>query len=115
MEYSRLTGEGLRQVEPITPEEMDRRLAGYAGPHGLDTVPLLGVLRTPTLWLLGDDDESIPIRQTKAHLQRAIALGAPITVTAYPGVNHGLQRRDGSMPPFWADTLAWLRERGILQ
>jgi uncharacterized protein len=109
MEYSRLTGEGIRQVAPITTEEMDKRLATYSGPQGLDTVPLLGSLRTPTLWLLGDDDESIPIRQTKHNLQRAIALGAPITVKSYPGVNHGLRRRDGSMPPFWDDTLAWLR------
>jgi dienelactone hydrolase len=114
MEYSRLTGDGLREVAPIPPDEMDRRLAAFKGPHGLDTVPLLLQLRTPTLWLLGDDDESIPIRATKENLQRAIAAGAPITVKSYPGANHGLRTRSGSMAPFFDDTVAWLRARSIL-
>ena len=115
MAYSRLTGDGLREVTPISAEEMDRRLAAYGGPHGLDTVPLLEKLTTPTLWLLGDEDESIPIRQTKQNLQRAIALGAPITVTSYPGANHALRTRGGPMAPIWDDTLGWLRARQILQ
>jgi dienelactone hydrolase len=115
MEYSRLTGDGIRQVTALAPQEIDRRLADYKGPQGLDTVPLILALRTPTLWLLGDDDESIPIRPTKLNLERAIVAGAPITVKSYAGANHGLRRADGSMVPFWDDTLVWLRARRILQ
>jgi dienelactone hydrolase len=114
MEYSRLTGEGLRAVTPLAPEEIDRRLAEYDGPHGLDTVPLLAPLRTPTLWLLGDQDESIPIRQTQLNLRRAVEAGATITVKTYPGANHGLMGPDGPVP-YWDDVLAWMRAQRILR
>jgi uncharacterized protein len=114
MEYSRLTGDGIREVTPISAEEMDRRLAAYKGPHGLDTVPLVEKLHTPTLWLLGDRDESIPIRPTQQNLQRAIAGGAPITVKTYADADHGLRTSAGAMVPYWGDALAWLRARRIL-
>ena len=114
MEYSRLTGDGIREVTPISAEEMDRRLAAYKGPHGLDTVPLVEKLHTPTLWLLGDRDESIPIRPTQQNLQRAIAGGAPITVKTYADADHGLRTSAGTMVPYWGDALAWLRARRIL-
>ena len=114
MEYSRLTGDGIREVTPITAAEMDRRLAAYDGPNGLDTSPLLEKLRTPTLWLLGERDESIPIRQTQQTLQRAVAAGATITVKTYEDADHGLRTRGGSMAPYWDDTLAWLRARRFL-
>jgi dienelactone hydrolase len=113
MEYSRLTGEGLREVTPISAEEMDRRLAAYAGPHGLDTAPLLPSLRTPALWLLGDADESIPVRQTLHNLRRAVDAGAPFTVTTYPGANHGLVGPAGPVP-YWDDVFRWMRGHGFL-
>jgi pimeloyl-ACP methyl ester carboxylesterase len=89
-------------------------LAAYDGPNGLDTSPLLEKLRTPTLWLLGEHDESIPIRQTQQTLRRAVAAGATITVKTYEDADHGLRTRGGSMAPYWDDTLAWLRARRFL-
>ena len=116
MAYSRLSGDGLRAPAgpALTPEELDRRLADYEGPHGLDTVPLLGTLRVPTLWLLGDLDESIPIRRTQRNLEAAIAEGATITVKTYPGANHSLAAA-GRMVPYWADVVGWMRAQAILQ
>lgn len=115
MAYSRLTGDGVRApASPgLTPEEMDRRLAEYPGPHGIDTVPLLGRLRTPTLWLLGGRDESIPIRQTQQNLAAAVAAGAPITVRTYPEADHSLMQ-GGRPVPYWEDLVRWLRAQAIL-
>ncbi|HJR58936.1 MAG TPA: prolyl oligopeptidase family serine peptidase [Vicinamibacterales bacterium] len=115
MEYSRLTGDGTRAAAPMTADAIDRRLAEYAGAHGLDPVPLLAKLGTPTLWLLGDRDASIPIRQTQQNLQQAIAGGAPITVKTYPDADHGLAFPGGHAAPYWDDTLRWLRAGKILQ
>jgi dienelactone hydrolase len=114
MEYSRLTGEGLRPGEGLSPDAMDRRLDAYNGPHGLDTVPLLAQLRVPTLWLLGERDDSIPIRQTQQNLARAIAAGAPITVRTFPGADHALTVA-GRPVPYWDDVVGWLRARAILE
>jgi dienelactone hydrolase len=114
MEYSRLTGEGLRDVAPVSREEIDRRLAAYGGPHGLDTAPLLLSLRTPMLWLLGDADESIPIPQTLQNLRRATEAGAPMSVITYPRANHSLMTPTGPVP-YWTDVFDWMRERGILE
>ena len=116
MAYSRLTGDGMRAGEgaPLTAAEMDRRLAEFAGPHGLDTMPLLARLRVPTLWLLGERDASIPIRQTQANLQRAIGAGATISVITYPGADHGLSV-DGQPVAYWQTVVDWLRARRILQ
>jgi dienelactone hydrolase len=115
MEYSRLTGDGVREAEPLAAEAIERRLAEYSGPHGLDTVPLLARLRTKTLWLLGDRDASIPIGRTQQNLERVIASGAPITVKTYPGADHGLGLGGGRAAPFWEDALEWMRTRRILQ
>jgi uncharacterized protein len=115
MEYSRLTGDGVREAEPLSAEAIERRLTVYPGPHGLDTVPLLETLRTPILWLLGDRDASIPIRRTQQNLERVIAAGAPITLKTYPGADHGLGLGNGRAVPFWEDTLEWMRSRRILQ
>ncbi len=52
----------------------------YAGPQGFDHVPILRALKTPTLWLVGEDDESIPVRHTLRNLRAAIGAGAAITL-----------------------------------
>jgi dienelactone hydrolase len=108
MAYSRITSDS--DISVVTAEEMDRRLAAYTGPHGLDTVPLLERLRTPTLWLLGDRDASIPIRQTQTNLQRVVEGGATITVKTYPGADHSLAV-GGRPAPYWHDIVEWLRAR----
>jgi dienelactone hydrolase len=111
MAYSGITRD--RDVSAIPPDEMDRRLAEYTGPHGLDTVPLLDRLRTPTLWLLGEQDASIPIRQTQSNLQRAIERGATITVKTYPGADHSLEIARRPVP-YWQDIVDWLRAKRFL-
>lgn len=111
MAFSRITGD--HDLTRASPDDVDRQLAEYSGPHGLDTVPLLVRLRVPTLWLLGDRDASIPIRQTQQNLERAIQSGATIDVKTYPGADHSLEVA-GRPVPYWDDILAWLRARRIL-
>ena len=110
--YSEATGDGIRAHETLTREEIDARVDAYKGPPGFDHVPILGALKTPTLWLLGEEDESIPIRHTERNLRAAIAAGAPITMRMYPGANHGLFAPSGPVA-YWTDVFDWLRAQRI--
>ena len=96
--YSEATGDGIRPAEALSPEAIDARVDAYRGPQGFDHVPLLRALRTPTLWLVGEADESIPVRHTLRNLRAAISAGAPITLRTYPGANHGLGTATGPAP-----------------
>ena len=71
-------------------------------------------MRTPTLWLVGEEDESIPVRHTLRNLRAAISAGAPITLRTYPGANHALGTPAGPAP-YWTDVIDWLRAERILQ
>ena len=112
--YSEATGDGLRPAEPLTPEQIDARVDAYTGPPGFDHLPLLRALRTPTLWLIGEQDESIPVRHTIRNLRSAIDDGATITLKTYPGANHGLFSPSGPVP-YRTDIVNWLRSERILQ
>ena len=58
--YSQLTGDGLRDPQLTDPAEIKERVDGFTGPNGFDPAPLLQALQVPTLWLLGERDESVP-------------------------------------------------------
>jgi dipeptidyl aminopeptidase/acylaminoacyl peptidase len=84
-------------------------LSRYTGPRGFDPVPVLATLDVPGLWLLGTDDESIPVRNTVAILRQLAGNGRPFEFVEYPGANHSLfVRTQGRQVPFWTDVDRWL-------
>ena len=110
---SEATGDGIRPHEALTASEIDARVDAYSGPPGFDNLPSLRVDRTPILWLLGEADESIPIRHTARNLHQLARDGVPITIRTYPGADHALfvaSRR----AEFWSDVRTWLQEQGVL-
>lgn len=58
--YSDLTGDGTRSPRVTDRAEVERLVLRFDGPAGFDPAPLLRASRVPTLWLLGDRDESVP-------------------------------------------------------
>lgn len=87
-------------------------LSRFNGPRGFDPVPTLESLNTPGLWLLGQDDESIPEKNTADILRALAAKGRPYTVIEYPGANHGLfVRATGEVAPIWTDIDRWLARK----
>jgi uncharacterized protein len=116
MYYSYLTGEGRQAGQGLNPEEIERRLDVYEGPAGYEPMPVLARLQTPTLWLLGEKDISIPILRTTKALQRLKDQGSPLTIKIYPNANHGLNdATTGQALPYWNDTLAWLQQTRVLR
>ena len=114
--YSALTGDGHRPVEPLSSEEIERRLQSYDGPTGFDPVPVLARGKAPSLWLLGARDLSTPAERSRQTLERLREQGVPITVKVYPDGNHGLHSvSTGKRLPFWEDTIEWLQKQGILR
>lgn len=90
-----------------------------------DPVPTLAALaKTPSLWILGGQDHSIPTQSTLADLFKLRAEGRPISIHVYPGADHGILRirRDkrgnvnvlGYEPRYLPAQVAWLRVHGGL-
>lgn len=115
--YSRLAGEDPGSLQGMADEEIAKRMRAFQGPHGYDPLPVLGKLASPSLWILGEQDRSIPLRRTveildnlKTESQR------PITTYLIPGVNHSLRNPvTGAFTDFWIVVADWLKSIGILR
>jgi dienelactone hydrolase len=114
--YSRLAGEDPGSEQGLSDEEIERRMRGFRGPHGFEPLPILSELRTPSLWVLGEQDRSIPLRRTVESLTRLKQAGRPISLHVIPGVNHRLRHGvTGAQPDFWPVMADWLRNLRILR
>jgi hypothetical protein len=116
MYFSALTGEGLRPGQGLSSEEIERRLNTYDGPVGYEPLPVLSRSTTPTLWLYGEKDISIPAVRSAKILDTLRSQGAPFTVKVYPGGDHNLQDSvTGRQLKYWQDIVDWLRQQQILK
>jgi pimeloyl-ACP methyl ester carboxylesterase len=93
---------GLAEFTSRPLDEVYALLPKFAGANGYDPLPVLREVNTPTLWLLGDDDRSIPVRDTVANLTSLKAAGRPFNWRTYPGLGHSLG------PQIWNDIGPWL-------
>jgi len=113
--HGRLTNELNPNAATVTPQEAERQLKAFTGPHGYDPAPTLAALETPTLWLMGDLDINLPLKETiealKALPQNSNGV---LTLIEYPDGNHQLARPDGSRVPYWDDVRKWLTRRGLV-
>jgi predicted esterase len=80
-------------------------MPNFHGAPGFDPVPALAALDTPSLWLLGLDDHSIPIQTTLDNLRGLKAQGRPFDWRSYEGLDHQLS------PAVWEDVSLWVRGR----
>ena len=81
----------------------------FHGPPGFDPRPTLETLSTPGLWLLGEQDRSIPTRQSLAILGELEAAGRPYQAIVYPGATHSMTDVDTGAPvDFMRDALVFL-------
>jgi dienelactone hydrolase len=113
--YSDLTGDGNRAPQVNDAAEIERRVLGFEGPRGFDPAPILSASRIPTLWLLGNRDESGPTFATVRVLDSIRAAGNDQhTVIRYPNANHALRdTATGESVPLWDDMMNWLARIGV--
>ena len=114
--YSDLTGDGNRAPQINDRAELQRLVRNFSGNRGFDPAPVLAMSRVPTLWLLGERDESVPTFASVQVLDSIRAAGNTThTVHRYPSANHGLRDvATGKALPIFDDMMSWLKERGIL-
>jgi uncharacterized protein len=55
-----------------------------------DPMPTLRALKTPQLWILGEDDLEAPCTPTANRLKALAAQGRPITLAVFPRAEHGI-------------------------
>ncbi len=90
-----------------------------------DPVPTVDSLQaTPSLWLLADEDESMPTGWTVEKLEALRAKGRPIQIRVYPRTDHGILLFDeepdgerhylGYHPDYFRDQVRWLRSQSGL-
>jgi pimeloyl-ACP methyl ester carboxylesterase len=83
----------------------NKAMADFHGAIGFDPLPVLTALDTPSLWLLGLDDHSIPVETTLENLKRLKATGRPFDWRTYDGLDHQLS------PAVWEDISRWIHGR----
>ncbi len=106
--YSELTGDNSGTRATLSQEEISRLLS-ERGPYGFDPQPYLKQLSAPGLWLLGSADESIPIPETVAILDRLVAdHSRPFSYRVWAGADHGLRVNGRQVEEFWAEQEVFL-------
>ena len=110
MEYSRLAGADPGSIQGLSDAEIDRQMAKFKGPHGYDPRPVLEKIETPSIWIEGEQDRSVPMAQTFATLERFRDAGRPITIVKLPGADHSLRNPvTGERPDFWPRIQDWIQ------
>jgi dienelactone hydrolase len=114
--YSSLTGDGLRPPQLNDVGAIEARVTRFSGPPGFDPLPVLAGMDVPTLWLLGERDESVPTFATVRAIEALRGAGNKShTVIVYPGADHGLRNvASGESAPLWTDMRAWWHKIGVL-
>jgi dienelactone hydrolase len=114
--YSDLTGDGMRPPRVEERTEVERLVSSFIGQPGFDPAPVLAESRVPSLWLLGDRDQSVPAFASARVLESLRAAGNDRhSVIRYPDANHALRDVLTDEPvPVWDDMMTWLREIGVL-
>jgi pimeloyl-ACP methyl ester carboxylesterase len=113
--YSDLTGDGHRAPQITNREEIVRRVSAFDGEPGYDPAPVLSAARIPTIWLLGDQDQSVPVFATANALKALPPEAASLhTVIRFPDADHSLRDvNTGEPAPIWTSMSSWMETIGI--
>jgi len=110
--YSELVEGEAAETTEISLSEASDMARDYTGPHGFDPIPSLQELDVPGLWLLGAQDNSIPIPLTIEVLDSLITdHGKDFSYIVDPNRGHGWNDEEtGQIYPVLLDALNWLDE-----
>lgn len=115
--YSDLSGDGTRPAQVTDRRELEARVLGFAGRHGYDPAPTLARSPVPTLWMLGERDQSVPTFASRRVLDSLARTGVSVhTVVSFPNADHFLRDADGgAQPPVWGEMMSWLQVQGVVR
>jgi len=90
--YKDLHGNFTWLILPHTEAEI-RAMAkdfDWGTPWRYDPMPTLRTIKTPQLWILGENDLEAPSAETSRRLRTLIDAGQPVTLVINPGAEHGM-------------------------
>lgn len=113
--YSDLTGDGSRAPQVQDPKEIERLVLRFDGEVGFDPRSAIAAMRGPTLWILGDRDQSVPVFATVMVLESLHPdVAARHTVVRFPNAGHDLRDvTSGESVPIWDAMREWMGKVGV--
>jgi pimeloyl-ACP methyl ester carboxylesterase len=90
--YKDVHGNYTYLLLPYTEAELREKGKAYVWgtPFRYDPMPTLRAVKTPQLWILGEDDLQAPSAETSRRIKALGAQGHPITLALYPRAEHGM-------------------------
>jgi hypothetical protein len=90
--YKDLHGNYTHFILPYTAAEIREKGKDFifGTPFRYDPVSTLRAVKTPQLWILGEDDLAAPSAETSRRIKTLIAEGKPITLALFPHAEHGM-------------------------
>lgn len=102
--YSNLAERGT-----YTQEQADQMLKNFDGPGGYDPVSRIQKMKTPSLWIFGGKDVSIPVKRS-IHLFDSIKQSKQtlLDIKLYPDADHGLYNT-GKREDYVSYIVQWIK------
>ena len=90
--YKDLHGNYTHFILPYTAGEIREKGKDFifGTPFRYDPMPTLRAVKTPQLWILGEDDLEAPSAETSRRIKSLITEGKPITLALFPHAEHGM-------------------------
>jgi uncharacterized protein len=90
--YKDLHGNYTYLILPFSEADLREKGKAYVfgTPFRYDPMPTLRALKSPQLWILGEDDLEAPSAPTASRLKALAARGRPITLAVFPHAEHGI-------------------------
>jgi uncharacterized protein len=90
--YKDLHGNYTHFILPYTATEIREKGKDliFGTPFRYDPMPTLHAVKTPQLWILGEDDFEAPSAETSRRIKLLITEGKPITLALFPHAEHGM-------------------------
>jgi pimeloyl-ACP methyl ester carboxylesterase len=90
--YKDLHGNYTYLILPFSGADLREKGKAYVfgTPFRYDPMPTLRALKSPQLWILGEDDLEAPSAPTASRLKALAAQGRPITLAVFPHTEHGI-------------------------
>ena len=90
--YRDVHGNYTHFILPYTAAEVREKFKNFLSgtPFRYDPMPTLRAVKTPQLWILGEDDLEAPSAETSRRIKTLIVEGKPITLALFPHAEHGM-------------------------
>jgi pimeloyl-ACP methyl ester carboxylesterase len=90
--YKDLHGNYTHFILPYTAAEIRKKGKDFifGTPFRYDPMPTLRAVKTPQLWILGEDDLEAPSAETNRRIKTLITEGKPIILALFPHAEHGM-------------------------